>query len=169
MPVDGVARCGARFRIEEISDVDVQCRGHAKQRRNRRRLQAALDQRDIAARELAHAGEPVQRQSLGRAQSAQIEAHSGGPADVKQIGSPSRIVPAGAAAGIGHRYAYNESGMADIVPPVNIWIAVIYSKGRENIGKDGRKSAVLGYFSCTRCLLPTSSSNAAFRDVDFYK
>src|ERR1044071_7822407 len=40
---------------------------------------------------------------------------------------PSRIVPAGAAAGIRRRYAYNESGMADMVPPVNIWNAGIYS------------------------------------------
>jgi hypothetical protein len=59
--------------------------------------------------------------------------------------------------------------VADIVLPVNIWIAVIYSKGRENIGKDARKSAVFGYLFCIRCLLPTSSPNAAFRDVDFYK
>jgi hypothetical protein len=59
--------------------------------------------------------------------------------------------------------------MADIVLPVNIWSAVIYSKGRENIGKDVRKSAVLGYLFSIHRLLPTSSPNAAFRDVDFYK
>jgi hypothetical protein len=59
--------------------------------------------------------------------------------------------------------------VADIVLPVNIWIAVIYSKGRENIGKDARKASVLGYFFSIHCLLPTSSPNAAFRDVDFYK
>jgi len=57
--------------------------------------------------------------------------------------------------------------MADIVLPVNIWIAVIYSKGRENIGKDERKAAISGYLFSIRCLLPTSSPNAAFRDVDF--
>jgi hypothetical protein len=57
--------------------------------------------------------------------------------------------------------------MADIFLTVNIWIAGIYSKGRENIGKDGRESAVLGYLFSIRCLLPTSSPNAAFRDVDF--
>jgi hypothetical protein len=51
---------------------------------------------------------------------------------------------------------------------VNIWIAVIYSKARENIGKDARKSVVLGYLFGIHCLLPTSSPNAAFRDVDFY-
>jgi hypothetical protein len=59
--------------------------------------------------------------------------------------------------------------VADIVPLVNIWIAGIYSKARENIGKDAQKSAVLGYLFSIRCLLPTSSPNAAFRDVDFYK
>jgi hypothetical protein len=59
--------------------------------------------------------------------------------------------------------------MADIVLSVNIWIAGIYSKRRENIGKDARKAAVLGYLFCIHCLLPTSSPNAAFRDVDFYK
>src|SRR5439155_12414391 len=58
------------------------------------------------------------------------------------------------------RYAYNESGLADIVLPVNIWVAVIYSKGRENIGKNVRKAAVLGYLFGIRCLLPTSSPNA---------
>jgi hypothetical protein len=59
--------------------------------------------------------------------------------------------------------------MADMVLLVNIRIAGIYSKARENIGKDARKSVVLGYLFSIRCLLPTSSSNAAFRDVDFYK
>jgi len=59
--------------------------------------------------------------------------------------------------------------MADIVLSVNIWIAGIYSNGRENIGKDALKPAVLGYLFGIRCLLPTSSPNAAFRDVDFYK
>jgi hypothetical protein len=58
--------------------------------------------------------------------------------------------------------------MADMVLPVNIWNAGIYSKARENIGKDARKSVVLGYLFSIRCLLPTSSPNAAFRDVDFY-
>jgi hypothetical protein len=58
--------------------------------------------------------------------------------------------------------------MADMVLLVNIWIAVIYSKGRENIGKDARKSAVLGYLFGIHRLLPTSSPNAAFRDVDFH-
>jgi hypothetical protein len=58
--------------------------------------------------------------------------------------------------------------MPDMVLPVNIRIAVIYSKARENIGKDARKSIILGYIYSIRCLLPTSSSNAAFRDVDFY-
>jgi hypothetical protein len=58
--------------------------------------------------------------------------------------------------------------MADIVLPVNIRIAGIYSKGRENIGKDIRKSAVSGYLFGIHCLLPTSSPNAAFRDVDFH-
>jgi hypothetical protein len=53
--------------------------------------------------------------------------------------------------------------------PVNIWIAGIYSKRRENIGKDAQKSVVLGYLFGIRRLLPTSSPNAAFRDVDFYK
>jgi hypothetical protein len=38
----------------------------------------------------------------------------------------------------------------------------------KNIGKDVHKSTVLGYLFSIRCLLPTSSSNAAFRDVDFY-
>jgi hypothetical protein len=52
---------------------------------------------------------------------------------------------------------------------VNIWIAGIYSKCRENIGKDARKSVVLDYLFGIRRLLPTSSPNAAFRDVDFYK
>jgi hypothetical protein len=59
--------------------------------------------------------------------------------------------------------------MADIVLSVNIWFAGIYSKGRENIGKDVRKGVVLGYLFSIHCLLPTSSPNAAFRDVDFYK
>src|SRR4051812_14221907 len=77
--------------------------------------------------------------------------------------------PAGAAPGIRHRYAYNESGRADMVLLVNIWIAGIYSKCRENIGKDARKSVVLDYLFGIRRLLPTSSPNAAFRDVDFYK
>jgi hypothetical protein len=67
----------------------------------------------------------------------------------------------------GTEYAYNESGMADMVLLVNIRIAVIYSKRRENIGKDARKSAVLGYLFSIHCLLPTSSPNAAFRDIDF--
>jgi hypothetical protein len=57
--------------------------------------------------------------------------------------------------------------MADMVLPVNIWNAGIYSNGRENIGKDVRKSTVSGYLFSIRCRLPTSSSNAAFRDVDF--
>jgi hypothetical protein len=58
--------------------------------------------------------------------------------------------------------------MADMVLPVNIWIAGIYSTGRENIGKDAQKPAVLGYLFGIHRRLPTSSSNAAFRDVDFY-
>jgi hypothetical protein len=54
-----------------------------------------------------------------------------------------------------------------MVLSVNIWIAGIYSKCRENIGKDAQKSVVSGYLFSSRCLLPTSSPNAAFRDVDF--
>jgi hypothetical protein len=56
-----------------------------------------------------------------------------------------------------------------MVLPVNIRIAVIYSKRWENIGKDARKFAVLGYLFSIRCRLPTSSPNADFRDVDFYQ
>jgi hypothetical protein len=59
--------------------------------------------------------------------------------------------------------------MADMVLLVNIRIAGIYSKRRENIGKDAQKSAVLGYLFGIHRLLLTSSSNAAFRDVDFYQ
>jgi hypothetical protein len=59
--------------------------------------------------------------------------------------------------------------MADMVLLVNIWIAGIYSIRWENIGKDTQKPAVLGYLFSIRCPLPTSSPNAAFRDVDFYK
>jgi hypothetical protein len=58
--------------------------------------------------------------------------------------------------------------MADMVLLVNIRIAGIYSKRRENIGKDARKPAVLGYLFGIPRLLPTSSPNAAFRDIDFY-
>jgi hypothetical protein len=58
--------------------------------------------------------------------------------------------------------------MADMVLTVNIRIAGIYSKRWENIGKDARKPTVLGYLFGIHRLLPTSSSNAAFRDVDFY-
>jgi hypothetical protein len=58
--------------------------------------------------------------------------------------------------------------MADMVLLVNNWIAGIYSKRWENIGKDARNSAVLGYLFGIHRLLPTSSPNAAFRDVDFY-